>query len=163
MIVPEIGAFTSVSSIRIRAFSTATWAFTTSALALATPSRGGLQLLGGDRLRLEELVGPLLLGLGVGQPRPRHLELGLALGHRVPRAPLVNAYQQVAPPHGLAGLDLDLEDLARGLRLHFHQGVRLHGPRRAHRNGDGPPFHRNGLIDRGRDFLLAGQGQQDDR
>ena len=70
---------------------------TTSARALATASSGLLVLLLGDRLRLEQLVAPALLRLGVLEPGLGDLELGLGLRHGVPRRALVDLNQQLAP------------------------------------------------------------------
>ena len=58
-------------------------------------------LLLGDRLGLEQLVGPVLLAGGVGQLRLGHVEVGLRLRQRIAGVPRVDADQRraaLAPP-----------------------------------------------------------------
>ena len=60
--------------------------------------------------------------------------------------------------HHLAGLGVELEDLARRLRLHLDRGVGLDRPGGLSRNDDVAPLHRDGPIDDLGHVLLAGGG-----
>ena len=79
----------------------------------------------GQRVLLVELADAVELRLGIGEPRPRHLETGLGLIEGVLQDALVDARQQSSFLDRVAGVDGEFEDLPRGLRLYLDGGDRL--------------------------------------
>jgi len=122
--------------------------------------QGLLVLLLGDRLRLEQLVGPPLLAGGIGQLSLRHVEVRLGLRQQIARVPRVDADEGRAALDHLARLGEELQDLARGFGLHLDRGVGLDGARGLSGDDDVPLLDRDGAVDDLRGVFLAGPGEQ---
>ena len=156
MMVPLIGARTLVSS---------SWSLRVVerhpgpddlGIGVGIVEQGLLVFLLGNRLRLEQLVGPALLGAGVGEAGLRHLEVGLGLRHGVPWNARIHPDHQIAPLDRLPGLHGKIEDFARGLGFHFDGGVWLDRAGGLGGHDDVAAYDGKGLIGRRRRFLLAG-------
>ncbi len=119
-----------------------------------------LVLLFGDGPGLVQLVGSPLLRGGIGDARSGHIEIGLGLRHRVARVARVYPHHEGASLDDLAGLDPEVQDLARGLGLHLHDGIRLDRAGGLRGDGDVPALDGEGLVRDGGLRLLAGGEKQ---
>ena len=125
--VPVIGARTSVSSSVMRAFSTATWERTTSALALANSSWACSKSTSLMVRSSNSFLARLLCASAIARRALAASSRASAWRERCAGA-LVDLHQQRAGLHDLAGLALDLQHLARGLRLDLHRDAGSIGP-----------------------------------
>ena len=97
MIVPVIGARTSVSSSWMRGVVDGHARAHHLGARVGVVEQRLLVLLLGDRLALEQLVGPALLAGGVGQLGLGHVEVRLGLRERVARVARIDARPAGAP------------------------------------------------------------------
>jgi hypothetical protein len=141
-------------------------------LGLGTDDRGtrrrvvqvdGLVLGLGDALALEELLGSPLLGLGVLELGARHVEIGLGLRQGVLLQPRIDARDELAGAHLVAGLDPHLDDLAAGLRLHVDGEHRLDDPGSRDAHVEIAPGDGDLLIEPSRRLLFAAAGDHEER